>query len=665
MYEVLKTNCTEMLKEQFFQWQKVMYLSSNDKENPKRREAISKIVNENISSQSDEYRALYALQTAYSIIVRLIIQQTEDESNLFSWCFDEEQQSKRLQKALIGIKNIVNQYAVIPFDFEYHPCDVFGDLYMQFFPASVRHSMGEYFTPSWIADYVVNKSVAMQRLENYHAIDPCCGSGTFLLSVMKKIVGDIDLWNLSASEKDVIRKRILENVHGIDISPISVLSAKANYWLALQPFGDTGMDEIPVHIGDSARFHDTKQKYELIVGNPPWVKLEHLPIIYVEKLKAECQTKRLLSGNKKFGGTSLSLCALIANASLSNLIADNGILAFLMPENVLSQNSYEKFRDFHAGDEQQRRFYLQMVDKWTKTKAFHSNMQAVKQPFNTYYISSSKVDYFSGIQVTEIKRTNGELSETISKAVQLSPKTTAFSYVSKDFDYSKMIGDTDYSYRSGVGFTPQELYMLNYVGTSQLQGYGRFFNQKFSRSKYKVDDMPDDGWNLPTDFVFPLLTAPQITSFRVSELSNYCLIPYQIDNTKSPVTYEALKNNYPKLYDYLFQHREIIEMQSKKTKSMLCGNEFYALSKIGTYTFADCLVAVRDNSRFCATVVKDKMTSWNEKSIWSVRNILFSSVKEKTVHSFQRARQIILLEFLIPQSSNLIWKILFNPIVIV
>ncbi len=340
LYEMLKTNCTKMMKSQFLEWQNAMYLSRDDKENSKRKMDVSRIIGENVASQSDEYKALYALQTAYSVIVRMIIQQTEDESNLFSWCFDKEQQSKRLQKALTDIRNVVNQYAVIPFDFEYHPCDVFSDLYMQFFPASVRHSMGEYFTPSWIADYVVNKSVAMQGLENYHAIDPCCGSGTFLLSVMKKIVGDIDLWNLSAIEKEATRKKILDHIHGIDINPISVLSAKANYWLALQPFGDTAMNEIPVHIGDSARFYDTKQKYELIVGNPPWVKVEHLPPTYVEKLKTECQMKHLLSGNKKFGGTSLNLCALIANASLSNLIADNGILAFLMPENVLSQNSY-------------------------------------------------------------------------------------------------------------------------------------------------------------------------------------------------------------------------------------------------------------------------------------------------------------------------------------
>lgn len=42
------------------------------------------------------------------------------------------------------------------------------------------------------------------------------------------------------------------------------------------------------------------------------------------------------------------------------------------------------------------------------------------------------------------------------------------------------------------------------------------------------------------------------------------------------------------------------------------GDEFYALSKIGPYTFAPYIVAARDNSYFCSSIVSPVMTPWGE-----------------------------------------------------
>ena len=51
---------------------------------------------------------------------------------------------------------------------------------MAIIPQSIRHSMGEYFTPEWVADCVVSECVNMIDNKNWKAIDPCCGSGIFL-----------------------------------------------------------------------------------------------------------------------------------------------------------------------------------------------------------------------------------------------------------------------------------------------------------------------------------------------------------------------------------------------------------------------------------------------------------------------------------------------------
>jgi hypothetical protein len=41
-----------------------------------------------------------------------------------------------------------------------------------------------------------------------------------------------------------------------------------------------------------------------------------------------------------------------------------------------------------------------------------------------------------------------------------------------------------------------------------------------------------------------------------------------------------------------------MDQQSEKSKSMHRGNEFYALAKLGPYTFAENIVAAKDNGKF-------------------------------------------------------------------
>ena len=70
---------------------------------------------------------------------------------------------------------------------------------MAIIPQSIRHSMGEYFTPEWVADCVVSECVNMIDNKNWKAIDPCCGSGIFLLTLIKKVVGDVSISELAYS----------------------------------------------------------------------------------------------------------------------------------------------------------------------------------------------------------------------------------------------------------------------------------------------------------------------------------------------------------------------------------------------------------------------------------------------------------------------------------
>ncbi len=808
LYRVLDSKATLKTEMLFAEWQNLMHFSDADdsgKSNdiPKRRTELSKIFQSSIKTASQERRAIFALQTSYSIVVKMIacnvldtvasnsgeisyydlcgftskqlqefMEYMEDgyiyrnnsvtnllEGDYFSWYSDEQQWNDEMCRFIKPIVETIGEYSSFSFNVSYDPIDIFKDLYMAIIPKSLRHSMGEYFTPQWLADYVVSESIEMvEDKESWKAIDPCCGSGIFLISLIKHIVGDCTIVEMSDVEKENLVHEILHRVHGIDINPLSVLSARVGYYLALLPFGALRNAEIPVYLGDSAitpiivdvegtkcykytvsnekcpfdvifpvRFvnsesfcdnisrlqgfvhsaradvlysaimmgyneeeksnhglkHYTRamaesliklyesnwdgiwiriisnfmqiarlSDFDMIVGNPPWVKWEHLPAAYAERIKKECDIRHIFCNDGgRFGGTQLNICALIANVTATNWLKKGGVQAFLMPDSIMAQNSYEEFRNFYLDYETRKRLYLQKVDKWTSPlRPFRYEDTAVTQDFNTYYFSHATVDYHkSGVPVKEITKKVGTSDDLINKctsysdvaiylevndirAIQLSKESTVFTYLSKGSRVSKINGRSMYKARTGVEMTPQEIFMLSEVGSSTNNNCYRFRKKEFSNSKYVVKDTPSDGWDLPCRYLYPMLAAPNISPFHYDTSNEFCIIPYDVNDLRHPVSELKLLETDSALYEYLLRHKSLMDKQSDKSKGMRLGDDFYALSKLGEYTFAPYIVAARDNTKFCATVVRQTITPWGEKkqTICVKHNMIISQRHDKT-----------------------------------
>ena len=200
-----------------------------------------------------------------------------------------------------------------------------------------------------------------------------------------------------------------------------------------------------------------------------------------------------------------------------------------------------------------------------------------------------------------------------SFAKQLSNGSTAFTFCSDKFNFAPIIGQTSYLYRTGVESTPFEVFKLLGVGNSSHSGNYRFRNKILKTSRYKVEDMPVGGWDFPTSLIYPMLEGPNVKPFEFDCANNFHIIPYLPEESTKPLSLDYLLDNTEQLAVYFANHRKLLDMQSEKSKAMHQGDVFYALSKIGPYTFAPYLVAARDNSKFCATVVHPTETPWGER----------------------------------------------------
>ena len=118
---------------------------------------------------------------------------------------------------------------------------------------------------------------------------------------------------------------------------------------------ENNWDGIWIRIATNFMLIARLNEFDLIVGNPPWVKWEHLPGAYADKIKELCNIKHIFSGAGRFGGTQLNICALIANVTATNWLSKDGVLAFLMPDSIMSQNSCEGFRKSYVGYETDER----------------------------------------------------------------------------------------------------------------------------------------------------------------------------------------------------------------------------------------------------------------------------------------------------------------------
>jgi hypothetical protein len=112
--------------------------------------------------------------------------------------------------------------------------DLLKKLYHDLFPKSVRHDLGEYYTPDWLAEHVLNELEYVGDPDK-RILDPACGSGTFLVMAIARIRRwfDDNREKCSFDEGDLCRK-ILANVIGFDLNPLAVMAARTNYLIAIR-----------------------------------------------------------------------------------------------------------------------------------------------------------------------------------------------------------------------------------------------------------------------------------------------------------------------------------------------------------------------------------------------------------------------------------------------
>ncbi|HWE84569.1 MAG TPA: N-6 DNA methylase [Terracidiphilus sp.] len=130
--------------------------------------------------------------------------------------------------------------------------DLLKHLYQHLFPKAVRHDLGEYYTPDWLAEQVLD-AVGYDGNPDSRILDPACGSGTFLVLAMNRIKKWFAQHRESCGFDEAgLAAKIASNVVGFDLNPLAVMAARTNFLLAFRDLLKyVGELEIPIYLCDS------------------------------------------------------------------------------------------------------------------------------------------------------------------------------------------------------------------------------------------------------------------------------------------------------------------------------------------------------------------------------------------------------------------------------
>lgn len=188
--------------------------------------------------------------------------------------------------------------------------DILGLLYISLKNLGTRKASGAYYTPTKVVKKLCTKLFETNTVDFKKILDPCCGTGNFLLQLPPSVSFD--------------------QIYGNDTDILSVKIARINSSLK---YKITDSQKLYTHItaGDYLN-HSFHMKFDYIIGNPPW------GYEYSDEEK-----KKLRGKYCSATGSNIESYDVFLEQALSDLCL-NGILSFVLPEALLNVKSHAPIR---------------------------------------------------------------------------------------------------------------------------------------------------------------------------------------------------------------------------------------------------------------------------------------------------------------------------------
>ena len=557
-----------------------------------------------------------------------------------------------------------------------HSPDSLSRIYETVVPPALRHALGEYYTPGWLAERTLQNAVSAsgRRAGELRFLDPACGSGVFLIQALRLIRADT-----SKSPP------LSDQVAGFDLHPLAVLTAKANYLAAMarQPLPEAGLF-LPIYRYDAlnvpifqentlvvdtgcgpvysvplslcrqaveiqpdpeeflsmpeasrlfaplspvgrrllagilldrifAFFH---QRADIVMGNPPWVNWEYLSPRYRAGSQHLWGEYGLLQvKGPRLGFSKEDVSTLFTCAALDRFLVPGGHLSFILRQATFrSAQNGAGFRRFHL-DSPDLDFRVLEVEDLGRIRPF----DGICTPVALVLIQRDArhvfpVPYRHWQAKPGFRRAVRSLDATISSVlpfVRMEDMTAAPAHredpgsvwVSAPNGLAPvldaLLGSNPYQARTGV-FTggANAVYQLQIL---ERAGSALRIVNLAEKARRKA---PAVTTQLEPTCVYPLIQGSDLSRWSVRSRA-WLLCPHTAGTKIYPLAEADLRQDLPLTYAYLTRFRDILEARKGFAgwERAIQERYFYALLRVGPYTFSRYKVAWRYIARSFITAV--------------------------------------------------------------
>ncbi len=451
-----------------------------------------------------------------------------------------------------------------------------------------------------------------ERLDELKVVDPACGSGAFLIQAFKylyeqrqwiakeleRVSGSMGLFDTHSAMRAVLSK----NLYGVDINAESVEITRLALWLhtALPDRPLTSLDE-NIRCGNSLIGHDFYAQmginrelfgedecervntfdwaetfpevykrenpgFDCVIGNPPYVKLQHFRKIQEDVAGYLLNAKRKGGGplfeSTQTGNFDLYLPFIERGAELLNA---QGKMGYIAP-NVWMVNEYGKGL-------RQKLKHTKRLDRWIDFKSFQVFDEAI-----TY----TALQFFTGFPQDRIRCVFAPHGKQDIAAVDWREIEDAAFYqdLPEDSSWNFMpvaersllkrlsaeclrLGDEELTLQIFQGFktSGDSLYIADIVAPNR---YG---------FQFKKDDVRER--EIESDVMFPVLSGAESNRYELPATNRCILVPYKVDDQEArALGEEELKRSFPKCWNYLNERK--IEFEARERGRMKGDSHWWA-----------------------------------------------------------------------------------------
>jgi type I restriction enzyme M protein len=308
----------------FDELMKVFFLKMYDERTTPHVYKFAALPNQNSKQVADHIKALFKEATT-----------SKRYSDVFTTRFTKPGQSVTLDLDDDTITFIVEQlqnFSLVNTTATLEGVDIKGTVFESMVGDTFRGELGAYFTPRELVTFCVD---LINPGRDGQVLDPSCGSGGFLIMVIKHVRERLLQENPNLSETELasgIKDYSENNVYGVDINERMVRVAKMN--MIMHGDGHSGIyNSHGLNIGLSDRLPIRRDSIDYVFSNPPFAGRESNPTYLAQAFSAKTEDGTFISLHKTIPFVEMII----------DVLKPGGRAALVLPNSIFNSPS-ETFR---------------------------------------------------------------------------------------------------------------------------------------------------------------------------------------------------------------------------------------------------------------------------------------------------------------------------------